>query len=242
MKVGLIATGKGSALLSAIQVSALIDPHLEFYGFSDRSCPAYERMIKYYKSTYLLDSKDNKEISRQAYDFFSRNSCERVYLLYSRLITSDLYNNIPCYNVHPSILPNFRGFNAVSNAFASKSKELGVTIHKVDATVDAGEIVSCIKTFPSINTIDYWHSISYLMKTIVLSASILTKAPLDNCNRVEGQFKDHLIEFKKSIPESFLVSNCSVDNNLVFRLNEIVKDSHCSQYHHPLNPQQIKTF
>ena len=241
MKIGLIATGKGNALLSSFQVSAFINPCIEFYGFSDRHCQAYETMTTHCHSTCLFESTNNKEISRQAYNFFSSCSCDRVYLLYSRLVTRDLYDNILCYNIHPSILPRFRGFNAVSRAFASNSTDLGVTIHKVDGTVDAGEIVSCIRTTPSINTIDYWNSISYLMKTIILSASLLSKDSAGSCPKVEKKPKEHCIEFKNLIPESFLVTNCSLGNNLLSRLNKIAKDSHCFQYYQASNIKLSKT-
>ena len=44
-------------------------------------------------------------------------------------------------NIHPSILPAFRGLNAVQKAIENKVKYTGCTIHYVDKGIDTGEII-----------------------------------------------------------------------------------------------------
>ena len=44
-------------------------------------------------------------------------------------------------NIHPSILPSFRGLNAVKQAIEKKVKYSGCTIHYVDKGIDTGEII-----------------------------------------------------------------------------------------------------
>ena len=44
-------------------------------------------------------------------------------------------------NIHPSILPAFRGLNAVKQAIEKKVKYTGCTIHYVDKGIDTGEII-----------------------------------------------------------------------------------------------------
>ena len=44
-------------------------------------------------------------------------------------------------NIHPSILPAFKGLNAVKKALEKKVKYTGCTIHYVDKGVDTGEII-----------------------------------------------------------------------------------------------------
>ena len=45
-------------------------------------------------------------------------------------------------NVHPSLLPAFKGAHAIEQAVDAGVKVFGATIHRVDATLDGGEIVA----------------------------------------------------------------------------------------------------
>jgi len=44
-------------------------------------------------------------------------------------------------NIHPSLLPEFKGAHAVRDALAAGASKTGVTIHFVDEGVDTGEII-----------------------------------------------------------------------------------------------------
>jgi phosphoribosylglycinamide formyltransferase-1 len=45
-------------------------------------------------------------------------------------------------NVHPSLLPKYRGANAAAQALAAGDQMTGCTVHYVDAGVDTGEIIA----------------------------------------------------------------------------------------------------
>lgn len=45
-------------------------------------------------------------------------------------------------NVHPSLLPQFAGRDAVGDALAAGVAETGCTVHLVDENIDAGEIIA----------------------------------------------------------------------------------------------------
>jgi phosphoribosylglycinamide formyltransferase-1 len=45
-------------------------------------------------------------------------------------------------NIHPSLLPNFRGTDAVGQALAAGAPESGCTVHEVVEAVDAGPILA----------------------------------------------------------------------------------------------------
>lgn len=228
MKIGFIATGNGSALSASLRIVSTINPDFEFYGFSDRPCKAFLRMSTLCEETFLYNSSDNEQISRHANNFFSKYSCDCVYLLYSRLVTADLFDNFPVYNLHPSILPSFKGFNAVSNAFKSRSQELGVTIHNVDATIDSGDIISCVRTSPSLYTIEYWHSLAYIMKTMLLSSSLLNLSLPSFA--IASNPNSKLLHFDGILPEYFSFSH-SVLQSLAHEFKDIVATSSCIKHH-----------
>lgn len=45
-------------------------------------------------------------------------------------------------NIHPALLPAFKGAHAIRDSFDYGVKVFGVTIHYVDATLDGGKIIS----------------------------------------------------------------------------------------------------
>lgn len=45
-------------------------------------------------------------------------------------------------NIHPSLLPAFRGRDAIGQALAYGVKVYGVTVHRVDASLDGGRIIA----------------------------------------------------------------------------------------------------
>lgn len=44
-------------------------------------------------------------------------------------------------NIHPALLPNFRGAQAIRDAWEAKARVTGVTVHFVDEGVDTGPII-----------------------------------------------------------------------------------------------------
>ncbi len=62
---------------------------------------------------------------------------------YMRVLTPAFLERFPAViNVHPSLLPEFRGLNAVRRALEAGVKETGVTVHFMVEEVDAGPVVS----------------------------------------------------------------------------------------------------
>jgi phosphoribosylglycinamide formyltransferase-1 len=62
---------------------------------------------------------------------------------YMRVLSPVFLERFPAIlNVHPSLLPEFRGLRAVARALESGVRETGVTVHFMVEEVDAGPIVA----------------------------------------------------------------------------------------------------
>jgi phosphoribosylglycinamide formyltransferase 1 len=90
-------------------------------------------------------------------DFYSKEDFERaiIYNLkedkiglivlagFMRLLTSKFvkkYKN-RIINIHPSLLPDFKGAHAIRDAFRARAKVTGVTVHFVEEEVDSGPVI-----------------------------------------------------------------------------------------------------
>lgn len=61
---------------------------------------------------------------------------------YLRLLSGGFLSRFPAtINIHPSLLPDFKGLGAVERALKSGVAETGVTVHYVTEEVDAGPVI-----------------------------------------------------------------------------------------------------
>ena len=63
---------------------------------------------------------------------------------YMRILSPHFIQTYPekILNIHPSLLPSFKGAHAIKDAFAAGVKETGVTVHLVDEQIDHGTILA----------------------------------------------------------------------------------------------------
>ena len=61
-----------------------------------------------------------------------------------RIVTDGLIEGFPgrLLNIHPSLLPSFRGLDAVGQALAAGVRISGCTVHLVTSELDSGPIVA----------------------------------------------------------------------------------------------------
>ncbi|MGE4295181.1 MAG: phosphoribosylglycinamide formyltransferase [Campylobacterales bacterium] len=70
---------------------------------------------------------------------------------FMRILTPVFTRRFETINIHPSLLPLFKGKDGVKESFESGMKVGGVTIHRVDETLDGGEILAqgCVPILPT---------------------------------------------------------------------------------------------
>ncbi len=78
-------------------------------------------------------------------DLLRKHSAEWVVLAgYMRVVKEPLLTAFPnrIINIHPSLLPAFKGLRAWEQALAAGVPETGCTVHYVNRDIDAGEIIA----------------------------------------------------------------------------------------------------
>jgi len=61
---------------------------------------------------------------------------------FMRILTSVFTSSVRAINIHPSLLPKFKGMNAIERSYDSVNRTCGVTVHWINEDLDAGEIIT----------------------------------------------------------------------------------------------------
>lgn len=74
---------------------------------------------------------------------FASNSYDLIVLTnYTKELSSDVLTLGRFINIHPSLLPSFKGADAIQRAFLAGVKVSGVTVHWVTSDIDGGKIIA----------------------------------------------------------------------------------------------------
>ncbi|MCF6339933.1 MAG: phosphoribosylglycinamide formyltransferase [Sulfurimonas sp.] len=60
---------------------------------------------------------------------------------FMRILSEVFTLNIKSINLHPSLLPKFKGAKAIERSFAGESNRCGVSVHWVNSELDSGNII-----------------------------------------------------------------------------------------------------
>lgn len=159
MKLGIIASAGGSAFG---EMAAIVGQGVEFVVITDRECGAEQWAARLGFDCVRIEDKDRRSFSTSAACSLRDRGVTSALLYFSRLVSLELYEALPTFNVHPALLPAFPGLDPIGQAKRAGVKVLGATLHAVDETVDGGSIVAQIAT--PISADDDWHKISFLQK------------------------------------------------------------------------------
>lgn len=107
-----------------------------------------EKAEKYGVPTFVFDPKAYD--SKASYEERIKQELEKrdiswIFLAgYMRIVGQTLLQAYEgkIVNIHPSLLPNFPGKDAIGQAFQAGVKETGVTVHYIDEGIDTGPIIA----------------------------------------------------------------------------------------------------
>ena len=149
MKIGILISGRGSnmrAIVEAVQ-SGLIPESEVTVVISDKTgaeglIKAKERGIK--TIVIAKNGRARAEQDAEIINELKKRDVELVCLAgYMRLLSKDFVRAFPnrIINIHPSLLPAFKGLDAQKQAIDYGVKISGCTVHFVDEALDHGAII-----------------------------------------------------------------------------------------------------
>lgn len=148
-KLAVFASGSGTnfeAIVNACE-NKEIDATVEILVCDKKDAYAIKRALNHNIKTFVFTAKDypNKEAFESEIVSILNNLdidliCLAGYMRYIGTVLLDNYEG-RMINVHPALLPSFKGAHGIVDAFNYGVKMFGVTVHYVDSGVDSGKII-----------------------------------------------------------------------------------------------------
>tara|TARA_B100000579_G_scaffold192906_1_gene157695 strand:+ start:920 stop:1618 length:699 start_codon:yes stop_codon:yes gene_type:complete len=149
IRLGILASGNGSNfeyIVRSIQNKQL-NAEISILIVNNPNCLAIKKAIKYEIPYIIINHRDCN--SRLEHDNLIMNklddlSVELVVMAgWMRIVGEELINkfNNRLINIHPSLLPSFKGVDAIQQAIDNKVTITGCTVHYVQKEVDSGSII-----------------------------------------------------------------------------------------------------
>ncbi|MDP8262889.1 MAG: phosphoribosylglycinamide formyltransferase [Candidatus Ancaeobacter aquaticus] len=151
MKIGVLGSGKGSnfdAIYEAAESSLLDVDITVVISDVENSLILKKAKERGIKSFYMCPGKHKTwlepDIEKEYVNVLRENGVELIVLAgFMRVIKDPLLLAFPgkIVNIHPSLLPSFRGLKAWEQAVTYGVKYAGCTVHFVEKDVDTGPII-----------------------------------------------------------------------------------------------------
>ena len=136
MRLGVMCSGNGTNFENILRTCTKHEVVVMIHN--KKKCGALKRAAKFGVPHCYVNAKDEDKMI----DLFRVWRVDLIVLAgYMRIIKNPDAFPVPIINVHPSLLPKYKGLHAVEQAMESGDKETGCTVHYVNEELDGGEII-----------------------------------------------------------------------------------------------------
>ncbi|MBO1198925.1 phosphoribosylglycinamide formyltransferase [Staphylococcus simiae] len=151
VKIAIFASGSGSNfenIVEHVEQGKLKDITITALYVDKANAYAVHRAEKHHIPVHINEPKDFESkihYEQKLVDLLHQEQVEWIILAgYMRLIGDTLLNAFEgkILNIHPSLLPKYKGIDAIGQAFNSGDNITGSTVHYVDSGMDTGEIIA----------------------------------------------------------------------------------------------------
>jgi len=149
IRLGILASGNGSNfeyIIKSIQNKQL-NAEISILIVNNPNCLAIKKAIKYKIPYVIINHRDFD--SRLEHDLLVMKKLEDlsvelvVMAGWMRIVGEEIINRFKnrLINIHPSLLPSFKGVDAIQQAIDKRVTITGCTVHYVQKEVDSGSII-----------------------------------------------------------------------------------------------------
>ncbi len=149
MNIGILISGRGSnmvAIAGAVRDGIIPDSEVAVVISDKSKAPGLEKARDLGLETVIVtrQKRSREEHDAEIIAELKKRDVELVCLAgYMRLLSADFVRAFPnrILNIHPSLLPSFKGLDAQQQAIDYGAKISGCTVHFVDEHLDHGAII-----------------------------------------------------------------------------------------------------
>ncbi len=138
MRLGIMCSGNGTNFENIVTNPLCSKHEVVLMIHNTKQCGAIARAAKYGIPHVRVPHKDEDHMI----DLFEVWRVDLIILAgYMRVIKNPSKFPCPIINVHPSLLPKYKGLHAVEQAMESGDLVTGCTVHYVNEELDGGEVI-----------------------------------------------------------------------------------------------------
>ncbi|WP_440928995.1 phosphoribosylglycinamide formyltransferase [Candidatus Pelagibacter sp.] len=122
--------------VSPIEINLIVSNNLKAKGLK------FAKMYKIKKKVYNYDKKKDSE--KKILKDLKSNDIKLICLAgFMKILSKDFIRRFKgkILNIHPSLLPKYKGLNTHHRAIQNKEKYSGCTVHLVNSKLDSGKII-----------------------------------------------------------------------------------------------------
>ena len=138
MRLGIMCSGNGTNFENIVRTCR--DDEVVLMIHNKKKCGAAKRAEKLGIPHCTIKSVDEDQIIK----LFEAWRVDLIVLAgWMRIVTPKLINAFPnrIINLHPSMLPKYKGLHAIERALDSGDEMTGVSVHYVNEELDGGEVI-----------------------------------------------------------------------------------------------------
>ena len=138
MRLGIMCSGNGTNFENIVTNPLCSKHEVVLMIHNTKKCGAIARAAKFGIPHCRVAHKDEDQMVK----LFEAYRVDLIILAgYMRVLKNPSAFHCPIINVHPSLLPKYKGLHAVEQAMKSGDDVTGCTVHYVNEELDGGEII-----------------------------------------------------------------------------------------------------